>query len=57
MYNIKDKFYLTGACAHGRSYEYYSESITNPTGFPGTTKSFLNLKATVYMGGSVLDQK
>lgn len=57
MYNIKNKFYLTGACAHGRSYEYYSESITNPKGFPSTPKSFLGLKTTVYMGGSVLDRK
>ncbi|KAG9430744.1 pancreatic triacylglycerol lipase-like [Apis mellifera carnica] len=46
---------LFGACAHGRSYEYYSESITNPRGFPGTSKSFLSVKTTVYMGGSVLD--
>ncbi|PBC28762.1 Phospholipase A1 [Apis cerana cerana] len=47
---------LLGACAHGRSYEYYSESITNPKGFPSTPKSFLGLKTTVYMGGSVLDR-
>lgn len=57
MYNVKNKFYLTGACAHGRSYEYYSESITNPKGFPSTPKSFLGLKTMVYMGGSVLDRK
>ncbi|XP_017790226.1 PREDICTED: pancreatic lipase-related protein 2-like [Habropoda laboriosa] len=42
---------LLGACAHGRSYEYYSESITNPRGFLGTPK---NGGLKVYMGGPTL---
>ncbi|XP_078038591.1 pancreatic lipase-related protein 2 isoform X1 [Augochlora pura] len=43
---------LVGACAHGRSYEYYSESIKHPKGFPGTPR---NGGAIAYMGGPTLD--
>ncbi|KZC05204.1 Pancreatic lipase-related protein 2 [Dufourea novaeangliae] len=43
---------LLGSCAHGRSYEYFSESVTNPRGFPGKSK---NGGAMAYMGGIQLD--
>ncbi|XP_053981007.1 pancreatic lipase-related protein 2-like [Hylaeus volcanicus] len=42
---------LLGSCAHGRSYEYFSESITKPRGFPGTPR---NGGGKMYMGGSTL---
>ncbi|CAK9808902.1 Pancreatic lipase-related protein 2 [Anthophora quadrimaculata] len=43
---------LLGACAHGRSYHYYSESITNSRGFPGTSE---RSGSKAYMGGPKLD--
>ncbi|XP_076685801.1 pancreatic triacylglycerol lipase-like [Andrena cerasifolii] len=43
-----------GICAHGRSYEYYSESVTKPRGFPGDSKSG---GPQAYMGGPILDPK
>ncbi|XP_017762938.1 PREDICTED: phospholipase A1-like [Eufriesea mexicana] len=43
---------LLGSCAHGRSYEYYSESITNAQGFVGISE---NGNSKAYMGGPILD--
>ncbi|XP_076685802.1 pancreatic lipase-related protein 2-like isoform X1 [Andrena cerasifolii] len=43
---------MLGACSHGRSYQYYSESVTKPRGFPGDSK---NGGSRAYMGGSNLD--
>ncbi|KAK1132249.1 hypothetical protein K0M31_016371 [Melipona bicolor] len=44
---------MFGSCAHGRSYQYYSESVTNSKGFLGTA----NNGAQAYMGGPTLDPK
>ncbi|KAK9307622.1 hypothetical protein QLX08_002210 [Tetragonisca angustula] len=44
---------MFGACAHGRSYEYYSESVTNSKGFIGTADN----GAQAYMGGPTLDPR
>nr|ABY84699.1 lipase [Bombus ignitus]ACA25601.1 lipase [Bombus ignitus]ACA64425.1 lipase [Bombus ignitus] len=44
---------LLGSCAHGRSYEYFSQSITNPKAYRGVTDS----GAAAYMGGANLDPK
>ncbi|CAL7943573.1 unnamed protein product [Xylocopa violacea] len=41
-----------GSCAHGRSYQYYIESITNPRGFVGKSS---NNGLTALMGGAHLD--
>ncbi|XP_034185955.2 inactive pancreatic lipase-related protein 1 [Osmia lignaria lignaria] len=43
---------VTGQCAHGRAYEYFSESITNSRGFRAVAKN----GAIAYMGGPTLDQ-
>ncbi|CAK9805980.1 Pancreatic lipase-related protein 2 [Anthophora plagiata] len=43
---------LLGGCAHGRSYQYYSESVTNPRGFLGTLE---HGGSKAYMGGPKLD--
>ncbi|XP_031831095.1 phospholipase A1 [Nomia melanderi] len=45
---------MLGGCAHSRSYEYYSESITNTKAFPGTPQKG---GATAYMGGPNLDSR
>ncbi|KAM0728159.1 Lipase member H-B [Formica fusca] len=41
---------IVPACAHSRSYEYYAESIVNPTGFRADDTH-------VYMGGPKFDPK
>ncbi|XP_076659578.1 pancreatic triacylglycerol lipase [Halictus rubicundus] len=45
---------MLGACAHGRSYEFYSESVKNSRGFPGTPQKG---GAVAYMGGPTLDSR
>ncbi|XP_012259852.2 pancreatic triacylglycerol lipase [Athalia rosae] len=40
---------LAGSCSHGRSYEYFAESIRNPTGFRAASN--------VYMGGRTLNTR
>ncbi|XP_076281158.1 pancreatic triacylglycerol lipase [Lasioglossum baleicum] len=45
---------LLGACSHGRSYEFFSESVENRKGFLGTPQKG---GATAYMGGPTLDPK
>ncbi|CAD1476901.1 unnamed protein product, partial [Heterotrigona itama] len=42
---------MFGSCAHGRSYQYYSESVTNSKGFLGTAEN----GAKAYMGGPTVD--
>ena len=44
---------LIGACAHSRSYEYYSESVMKSKGFLGVSQN----GTTAYMGGPTLDPK
>lgn len=44
---------LLGSCAHGRSYQYFSQSVMNPKAFHGVA----NNGATAYMGGATLDPK
>ncbi|XP_076640000.1 pancreatic triacylglycerol lipase [Colletes latitarsis] len=39
---------LLGSCAHSRSYQYFSESIVNPTAFPGIPVKGGKIE---YMGG------
>ncbi|XP_076181667.1 pancreatic lipase-related protein 2 [Ptiloglossa arizonensis] len=43
---------LLGACAHSRSYEYFSVSITDPKGFPGVSTIG---RPNAYMGGVTFD--
>lgn len=48
-------FLLSAGCSHGRSYEYYAESINSPKGFYGVPCSGLDeLKGKNCTGGKIL---